>query len=210
MADFQSEAGNFATPEPPSPRWTLPNRITLGRLLAAPLLGVVIVVGDHRFFSGLLLLSLLSDILDGWLARRLGLQSAFGARLDSWADTATTWVGIAGLLRFGWAAIQPRLLWILLFSAASQLLNLAMLLKFRRIVGLHTWSYKLAAYLLGAAALLVLWTGRWSPLGDLALGWGLVACLEELLIVAVLREPLTDVRGLYWVLRGCDSHTAAG
>ncbi|MFY8150398.1 MAG: hypothetical protein ACOVNL_14425 [Prochlorococcaceae cyanobacterium] len=42
----------------------------------------------------------------------------------------------------------------------AQLFNPAMLLKFRRIVGLH--SYKLATHLEGAAALLLLCSGQWA------------------------------------------------
>jgi phosphatidylglycerophosphate synthase len=156
----------------------------LYRLVAAPLLLVLVVQDQQPLF-----------------ARLFHLQTPFGARLDSWADTATSWVGLAGLLRFAWPTIAAHLYWLLSFVVLAQLLNLAMLVKFHRIVGLHSYSYKLAAYLQGAAALLLLWTGQWCWLCDLAIAWGLVACIEELLIVQCLDEPLTHVKGLWWVLR---------
>lgn len=184
-----------------APLWTVPNILSFYRLVAAVPLAVLVVTGDQPLFALLFLVSLISDILDGLIARLFHLQTPFGARLDSWADTATSWVGLAGVLRFAWPAIAAHLSWLLSFVVLAQLLNLAMLMKFRRIVGLHSYSYKLAAYLQGAAALLLLWTGQWTWLCDLAIAWGLVACIEELLIVQVLEEPLTDVKGLWWVLR---------
>ena len=184
-----------------APLCTVPNILSFYRLAAAVPLAVLVVTGDQPLFALLFLVSLISDILDGLIARLFHLQTPFGARLDSWADTATSWVGLAGVLRFAWPAIAAHLSWLLSFVVLAQLLNLAMLMKFRRIVGLHSYSYKLAAYLQGAAALLLLWTGQWTWLCDLAIAWGLVACIEELLIVQVLEEPLTDVKGLWWVLR---------
>jgi cardiolipin synthase len=204
MAELSPPQKDASGPEvaaaPPS-LWTVPTLLSFYRLLAAPLMLGLVVRGDASLFTPLFLVSLISDILDGLIARVFHLQTPFGARLDSWADIATTLVGLAGLLRFAWPAIAAHLPWLLSFVVLAQLLNLAMLLKFGRIVGLHTYSYKLAAYLQGAAALLLLWTGQWSWLCDLAIAWGLVACVEELLIVRVMDEPLTDVKGLWWVLR---------
>jgi cardiolipin synthase len=64
----------------------LPNSLTLLRLLLAIPLGVLILRGDY--VSALLVGSLagLSDVLDGFLARRLNAISQFGAALDPIAD----------------------------------------------------------------------------------------------------------------------------
>jgi CDP-diacylglycerol--glycerol-3-phosphate 3-phosphatidyltransferase len=169
-------------------------------LLAAPVLAFLVLRGHRDLFTPLFLVSLVSDILDGLIARLFRLQTPFGARLDSWADTVTYWVGIAGVLRFAWPAIVDHLPWLLSFVVLAQLLNLAMLVKFHRIVGLHSYSFKLTAYLQGAAALQLLWSGHWSWLCTVAIATGLAACLEELVIVGLMDEPLTDVKGLWWLL----------
>jgi CDP-diacylglycerol--glycerol-3-phosphate 3-phosphatidyltransferase len=54
-------------------------------------------------FLALFAIALLSDVLDGVLARRLKQESDFGARLDQWADFAV------GLPPFGawWLAGDP-------------------------------------------------------------------------------------------------------
>jgi len=33
------------------------------------------------------------------------------------------------------------------------------------------------------------------------LAWGSLACLEEVAILLVLKEPRSDVKGIYWVLK---------
>ena len=81
--------------EPPpaegSPRHallTLPNLITLARLVMVPL--TVWLVVQHRLDLAFLvfLAAGISDALDGWLARALGARSVVGAMLDPLADKA--------------------------------------------------------------------------------------------------------------------------
>ena len=68
-----------------------PNLITLLRIALIPVLVVCAVqcreVPGLRWAAlGILLASLASDVLDGWLARRRGLTSPLGAFLDPLAD----------------------------------------------------------------------------------------------------------------------------
>jgi CDP-diacylglycerol--glycerol-3-phosphate 3-phosphatidyltransferase len=75
-------------------RWNLPNLLTWGRLLAIPLLVAIwLVPGDPAAVASRNLLgtvvfvvAAITDWLDGWLARRMGVSSAFGAFLDPVAD----------------------------------------------------------------------------------------------------------------------------
>jgi cardiolipin synthase len=66
--------------------WTLPNFITLARLAALPFF--LVSIADGRFDIALLIFVVagLSDGVDGFLARRLGMKSALGAYLDPIAD----------------------------------------------------------------------------------------------------------------------------
>lgn len=71
----------------------LPTAITWLRVAIVPLFMALFHVdmglGGHqidRLAAGLFLVAALSDWLDGWLARRLGQTSAFGAFLDPVAD----------------------------------------------------------------------------------------------------------------------------
>jgi cardiolipin synthase len=66
----------------------LPNVITLARLCAVP--ATVWLMLNHKLDTAFIvfLLAGLSDAVDGWLARKLGQQSALGAMMDPVADKA--------------------------------------------------------------------------------------------------------------------------
>ncbi|MFM7312672.1 MAG: CDP-alcohol phosphatidyltransferase family protein [Cyanobium sp.] len=200
---MERSQGSHAGAGPPEAaiRWTLPNLLSLYRLVAAAPLAGLLAAGLRGPFALLLLISLLSDALDGLLARLLHQQSAFGARLDNWADTATFWVALVGVIRFAAPAVRSHAAWLGIYALLMAVHLGVMVRRFGGIVGLHAWSFKLAAWLQGPAALLLLWSGRWSWFTSVALGCGLLALLEELVILALLREPRTDVRGLWWLWR---------
>jgi cardiolipin synthase (CMP-forming) len=80
-----------ATDEPPevSDRvLTIPNAISLARLLVLPLIYLDLVDGRLTRAFVLLVIFALSDWLDGYLARRLGQVSRFGTLLDPISDRA--------------------------------------------------------------------------------------------------------------------------
>jgi cardiolipin synthase len=67
---------------------TLPNVITLARLCAVPLSVWLMLQGRFMAAFWLFVAAGVSDALDGWLARRMGSNSAVGALLDPVADKA--------------------------------------------------------------------------------------------------------------------------
>lgn len=67
----------------------LPNRLTLARLLLAPVFGVLLLRGSppaHVAALALYVLLALTDAYDGWLARRTGIVTSFGKFMDPLAD----------------------------------------------------------------------------------------------------------------------------
>ncbi|HZI30154.1 MAG TPA: CDP-alcohol phosphatidyltransferase family protein, partial [Gemmatimonadaceae bacterium] len=75
---------------------SIPTALTIFRLLSAPVLMVLAYMGRERYFLWLAIAALLSDVLDGALARRLGASSETGRLLDSWADLLIALVSFAG------------------------------------------------------------------------------------------------------------------
>jgi len=70
-------------------RLTLPTMLTLFRILLLPVMVVVFYLpfrGANLAAAGIFIAAALTDWLDGWIARRYGLTSAFGAFLDPVAD----------------------------------------------------------------------------------------------------------------------------
>ncbi len=92
--------------------WNLPNILTVFRLLAALLLGLVFVVFARPFADmiavGLFVAAALTDYVDGYLARAWEQESRFGAMLDPIADKAMVIIALA--LIIGLSGLNP---WVL-------------------------------------------------------------------------------------------------
>jgi CDP-diacylglycerol--glycerol-3-phosphate 3-phosphatidyltransferase len=73
----------------PEPLVTIPNALSALRLVLAPVLLWLAWTGQHTAFLVTLSASLLSDLVDGWLARRFGQATQLGTLLDSWGDLVT-------------------------------------------------------------------------------------------------------------------------
>jgi cardiolipin synthase (CMP-forming) len=67
---------------------TLPNLISLARLLAVPVVVWAILADEMGLAFWLFVAAGLSDALDGYLARRSGVQTVVGGFLDPLADKA--------------------------------------------------------------------------------------------------------------------------
>lgn len=64
----------------------LPNILTGLRLVAAPVLALLVVAGHNGAAFAVFVFAGLSDAADGYLAKRFGLDTAFGRILDPAAD----------------------------------------------------------------------------------------------------------------------------
>lgn len=79
--------------------WSLPNLLTVLRVLVAPVVGVLLASGFGMELALLLFVAAaLTDYADGWLARRWGQQSALGTMLDPIADKAMVLCALFGLV----------------------------------------------------------------------------------------------------------------
>ncbi|MDR2935083.1 MAG: CDP-diacylglycerol--glycerol-3-phosphate 3-phosphatidyltransferase [Candidatus Adiutrix sp.] len=102
-------------------RW-LPNAVTVGRLAAAPLIVLLLTVypGGAPWISGLaalvFLAAALTDLLDGYLARRYNLVSTLGKFLDPLADKLLAASALIMLLPLGRAPA-----WIVFLILAREL-----------------------------------------------------------------------------------------
>lgn len=90
--------------------WTVPNILTLLRLVAAPLVAIVFI-GLARPYADIVALALfvaasLTDYVDGALARAWQQQTKLGTMLDPIADKAMVIIALATLMAFsslsGW------------------------------------------------------------------------------------------------------------
>lgn len=66
--------------------YTVPNLLTFSRLAAAPFIGYAILHDAHALALALFAYAGVSDLLDGWIARRWNLQTVVGSVVDPMAD----------------------------------------------------------------------------------------------------------------------------
>jgi len=163
---------------------TWPNRITLARLLVAPVLIVLGQYGQYGAFLILLAILLLSDMLDGYLARRLHQQTDLGTQLDTVGDVAMCVTVLIG----GWF-LWPEIItaeapFFLATLGLLMVSGLTALIKFRRLPSYHTWTAKISTALLGA--------GVWLLFADLtpwifrvAVGFLAASAIEETAITLI-------------------------
>lgn len=66
--------------------YNLPNFLTLTRLIATPMVGYLIIHNQHLYAFSLFTYAVVSDLLDGWIARKWKLQTVVGSVVDPMAD----------------------------------------------------------------------------------------------------------------------------
>ena len=95
----------------------VPNWMTILRIAVAPVIAVLIWLDDVKtgYMPALTLfvLASISDFIDGWMARRLGVVSKLGAMLDPIADKVligTCLVSLAHVTEDGWCFMLPAII----------------------------------------------------------------------------------------------------
>jgi cardiolipin synthase len=163
--------------------WTLPNLISFLRLAGVPVfLWLVLGPEADGWALGLLMLSGVTDFLDGYLARRLGQTSQLGQILDPVADRLYILAVVIGL------AIREIIPWWV-----AVILPLRDLLLWGLVPFLRTRGYSaLPVHFLGKAATFnLLYAFPLLLLGD---GTGVVASLADVFGWAFAIWGI----GLYW------------
>ena len=182
--------------------WThVPNFISGCRLAATSVL-LWFALGGHRDgFTWLLLACLISDIVDGLIARTFRLESTFGAFLDSTADALVTVIGAVAIVVYqrDFVGSHAATLAVLIGLYIGE--NAAALLRYGRLSSFHTYLARVAAYAQGIFFVgLFLW-GYTAWLFHAMVGVSVAAYGEEFVLLAILPQPTPDARGLYWVLK---------
>jgi cardiolipin synthase len=103
---------------------SIPNLITLARILLVPVMVWAIASGQMQFAFVLFLVAGLSDLVDGFLAKRFGMATELGAYLDPLADKAMI---VSVYVALGIVGAIPRWLVILVVSRDIMIIGAVML-----------------------------------------------------------------------------------
>lgn len=176
------------------------NGITFYRLLAAPILLLLILTGQRDVFKWMLALSFLTDAVDGYLARRYKVVSVMGAKLDSIADDLTVLMAIVGLFVWHWPFVVQQKLWVLILLLLFILQLVSALIRYGKTTSFHTYLAKVAAVF--QAVFLIATFFLPAPPQLLFYAAAVVTALnmiEEFIMVMLLPTWQADVRGLHQV-----------
>jgi len=102
---------------------TIPNLITVARLLCVPALVYAMILGELQLAFGLFLAAGISDAVDGFIARHFNQRSELGTYLDPIADKLLL---VSVFVMLTWLAVLP--LWFLILVASRDILIVAAVL----------------------------------------------------------------------------------
>jgi phosphatidylglycerophosphate synthase len=180
--------------------FNVPNLVSGLRLALIPILVWLAWNSHQRVYLVCLGLSLLTDMLDGLLARWLNQITELGAKLDSWADFAT-YMTIPFSVWWLWPDVIRREAAFVVVALISYVVPIMVgFLKYGRLTSYHTWLGKVTALLMGLAIFLLLaggpaWPFRW------AVPVLVLAEIEECLLIARLPEWRANVPTLWHALK---------
>ncbi|MES2566770.1 MAG: CDP-alcohol phosphatidyltransferase family protein [Bacteroidota bacterium] len=178
------------------------NAITIYRLLMTPVLVYLIFNGRLQIFAIMLTISFFSDLVDGILARYFKVSSIWGSRLDSIADDLTIVSAMIAMFEFKFFFIKDQLMIFILLFILYVIQNVSALIKYKKLSSFHTYSAKVAALFQGVFLILLFFLEE-PPylLFYLAISLTALDLLEEIILVYMLPQWETDIKGIYWVYR---------
>ena len=190
---------------------SIPLALTIFRICSAPVLVVLAAMGRERYFLGLAIAALLSDALDGAIARRLGAASETGRLLDSWADLLIALTAFVGATLLWPDTMRREAPYFALILTALVLPNAYALVRFRRLLGYHTMSAKWSGVVLSVGAVL-LFTGITPMLFRVAAVVELMVATEYIVISLLLPNWTGEMKSCWhaWQARRQDDGAVMG
>lgn len=179
----------------------LPNAISAARIAATAILLAAVLLHRVGIFKWLLLACMLSDILDGWIARRFHLASELGATLDSIADIFTSVIGLAGLVVFQRAFVSGHWRTLVVLAGFYIVEVAASLWRYGKVSSFHTLLARVAAYTSSFFVMSLFFWGYGAWLFHATVAVYVIELAEEMALICVLPQWRSDVGGLYRVLK---------
>ena len=169
----------------------IPNILTVLRFLLIPIILKSIFAGNYLLAFVFFTLSGITDVLDGFIARKFNLISNFGKLMDPLADKLTQISVLAALVTFNLIPV-----WILVIVIFKELIMVlgASFLYGKDVVVYSKWYGKLATVLFYLAIVISLITSQFN----ITVFWeGLTLIIYCIAIVATVSSLVMYVKCLY-------------
>jgi len=174
----------------------IPNILSLFRIIAAPFLLLTGWLEMPDLFFVLFGLMLLSDVLDGFIARILDQTSQLGARLDSYGDILTY---LSTPLAAWWLwpdLIKAELYYIIAAIIIYILPAFFALAKFGTLASYHTWITKISAVLMSAGVVMLLGFEN-ALLFHIAIYFLVIEMVENIAITMILPKSKSNIHSIW-------------
>ena len=179
---------------------TIPNILTIIRLICGFSLFVIALLNKELLFLGLLVFAFFLDFIDGPIARWTHQITEFGSWLDSIADFSVYIAFTFGAWLLWPEIILRELVYVCLLVFSIVIPVLFGYIKFKQSTSYHTWLVKFAVACMAPASIILFIGGPAWPF-QLASIFSVIAGLEELLITMMLDKPRSDVRSFIHVYK---------
>jgi CDP-diacylglycerol--glycerol-3-phosphate 3-phosphatidyltransferase len=152
-------------------------------------------------FILLLSINLITDILDGLIARVFKLQTNFGARLDSLADMGTYLAAFTAFIYLEWSFVSAHGWAFSVLVFLWLLPQLICLIRFGRPPHFHLWSNKFAGYMQGIFIFTYFNWGNSEIFFMIMWVISVLAFLEELVVAVRIPQLRANLKGVFWMIR---------
>ena len=180
----------------------VPLGLTGLRALLAPVVVMLAIYAPNRLAFGVcLILAFVSDILDGFVARRLDIATPNLRRLDSVADSAFYVAATFAAWLLYPRVIDDHLAALLLLGALELARYAFDFAKFGREASYHMWSSKVWGVALFVTFFALLAMGYTGQAVAVAVYLGILADIEGLVISFALPRWRSDVPSIFHALK---------
>ena len=171
----------------------IPNLLCILRIVLS--ISFLLIRPFSSLFLAVYLFCGFTDMIDGYIARKVNAVSTLGAALDSAADTV--FIGILMLVLLPIMKIPQ---WIWIYIAVIAAVRIASVLiayiKYRKIAMLHTYSNKATGLILFTVPILYSYIDM-SLLGGIVCSVALLSAAEEMLLQIRSKELNRDAKGIF-------------
>jgi len=174
----------------------VPNMISMLRIILSVLLIPFIPV--RVVFIAMYIAIGITDVLDGHIARKLGCESDFGAKLDSIADFVFYSIVVFIFIKLYSSILEGPHQVALIVIISTRLVNILLTkLKYKRVVFIHTLANKTAGFIAYIIPIVFLFVHDGIVLWIILI-IVFITAMEELLITIKYTEPDLNRRSIFF------------
>lgn len=179
----------------------VPNILSFYRLLSFPFVLIFALYRYEDIFVILLIINLITDALDGIIARMFNLETEFGAKLDAYADIGMYITAIIGVIMFKSKELAPYYISLTIFVTVFIIPKIISFYRFRKFPSLHLYSSKTGGYMQAFFFFTLFVFGLNVAFYYIVIIFGILSFLEQIVVLLITPELKSNVKGIYWIIK---------